>query len=197
MVHLPEPVDTTTRQTTDILECLCCMYCTPTSLNFLSPFHFSTVIHPPPLSYLHSLTFTLLPSPSYLHSLTFTLLPSPSYLHPLTFTLLPSLSYLHSLTFTLLPSPSYRHSLTATLLPPLSYLHSLTSPPPPPHSSTFSLPSPDVVAKKWLELDRSEIEKQLLVISVHLFSPFLFGHAHQSDRWLRWCHEVGLLVSEL
>ena len=67
-------------------------------------------------------------------------------------------------------------------------------------SLPLSLPLPplpsDAVAKKWLELDHSDIEKQLLVISVHLFSPFLFGHAHQSDRWLKWCHEVGLLVSD-
>ena len=81
---------------------------------------------------------------------------------------------------------------------PLSLFLSLSPSHPLPLSLSLSCsPLTDAVARKWLELDHSEIEKQLLVVSVHLFSPFLFGHAHQSDRWLRWCHEVGLLVSEL
>ena len=113
-----------------------------------------------------------------------------------------------SLSFSISPSPplslSFSPSLPPSLPPPpsppslsLSYLSlcpSLFSTRlSPPLTPTLS----DTVAKKWLELDHSEIEKQLLVVSVHLFSPFLFGLAHQSDRWLQWCHEVGLLVSEL
>lgn len=52
------------------------------------------------------------------------------------------------------------------------------------------------MAQRWLEQDRTAIDRHLTVITVYLFSPFLYGHAHQEDTWLKWCQEAGLLVSD-
>ena len=47
----------------------------------------------------------------------------------------------------------------------------------------------------WLML--TDQMEHVEVIHVYILSPFLYGHAHQSDRWLRWCHQAGLLQSDV
>jgi len=49
----------------------------------------------------------------------------------------------------------------------------------------------------WLTFDVPFLSEQFEVIRIYVLSPFLYGRAHQSDRWLKWCHEVGLLRSDV
>ena len=50
----------------------------------------------------------------------------------------------------------------------------------------MALPSssllPDITARKWLDQDRQEVQRQMEVITIHMLSPFLFGCSHQSDK---------------
>ena len=40
----------------------------------------------------------------------------------------------------------------------------------------------DITAKKWLQQDQDTLKKQMEVITIYMYSPFLYGHAHQSDK---------------
>ena len=42
--------------------------------------------------------------------------------------------------------------------------------------------TPDIIAKRWLEQDRDSINRHLDIIAVYMFSPFFYGHAHQTDK---------------
>jgi hypothetical protein len=52
-------------------------------------------------------------------------------------------------------------------------------------------------AQAWLNQNRADVLKQIQVITIHLLSPFLYGCSHQTDKWLRWCFNVGLLQSDV
>ena len=49
----------------------------------------------------------------------------------------------------------------------------------------------------WGMFDSSVLAQHVEVLRIYVLSPFLYGHAHQSDKWLKWCHEVGLLKSDM
>ena len=52
-------------------------------------------------------------------------------------------------------------------------------------------------AKLWFMIDWASLTEHVEVIGVYVLCPLLYGHAHQSDIWLRWCTEVGLLPSDM
>ena len=43
-----------------------------------------------------------------------------------------------------------------------------------------------VMAEKWLRQETEAIKKHLKVITIYMYSPFLYGHAHQSDKACDW-----------
>ena len=49
----------------------------------------------------------------------------------------------------------------------------------------------------WFMTDPAVLTQHVNVVRIYVLSPFLYGHAHQSDRWLKWCHEVGMLTSDV
>lgn len=49
----------------------------------------------------------------------------------------------------------------------------------------------------WIMYSESVLSQHVEVLRIYVLSPFLYGHAHQSDRWLKWCHEAGLLRSDM
>jgi len=70
------------------------------------------------------------------------------------------------------------------------------------HDKRQRLPVPvvcmctDKASRSWLTFDRTNLVEHVEVVGIYVLCPLLYGHAHQSDNWLKWCYEVGILTSD-